>query len=292
MKKIGLVVDEAADLPKEIIEKYQIEVAPLKMDWPDLENFPGENTFQKMREAEKAGIKSFGKTSQPSPKDFLEIFKKQFTKFEKIITITITSVHSGTYNSACQAKNFLEPGEKAKIFIIDSLSGSAGLGLLVLKAVDLVEGGKEIEEITKELESFRPKICLAAMVKDPKWIESSGRIPHFLADWIRKMEKIGLRPILGIKNGKIKAVGIRKGARDIPSALFQELKEKTEKLRKQGKKIRVAITHGDNLEGAQRLEEAVEKELSGAEVTFLNLIDNILGVLTGPDSLIVAWCES
>ena len=107
-----------------------------------------------------------------------------------------------------------------------------------------------------------------------------------------RLEKIGLRPILGIKNGKIKAVGIRKGARDIPSALFQELKEKTEKLRKQGKKIRVAITHGDNLEGAQRLEEAVEKELSGAEVTFLNLIDNILGVLTGPDSLIVAWCES
>jgi DegV family protein with EDD domain len=292
MKKIGLVVDEAADLPKEIIEKYQIEVTPLKMDWPDLESFPGENTFQKMREAGKAGVKSFGKTSQPSPRDFLEIFKKQFTKFEKIITITITSVHSGTYNSACQAKNFLEPEEKEKVFVVDSLSGSAGLGLLVLRAVNLVEDGKEIEEVIKELELFRPKIHLTAMVKDPKWLESSGRIPHFLADWIRKMEKIGLRPILGIKNGKIKAVGIKKGARDIPSALFQELKEKTEKLRKQGKKIRVAITHGDNLEGAQRLKEAIEKELSGAEVTFLNLIDNVLGVLTGPDSLIVAWCES
>jgi len=76
MAKIGLVVDEGADLPKEIIEKNQIATVPIKMDWPDVENLPGENTFQKMREAEKRGIKSFGKTSQPSPKDFLDSFKK------------------------------------------------------------------------------------------------------------------------------------------------------------------------------------------------------------------------
>ena len=205
MQKIGLVVDEAADLPEEIIERYQIEVTPLKMDWPDLERFSGENTFQKMRETEKAGISSFGKTSQPSPKDFLEIFKKQLAHFEKVIAITITSVHSGTYNSACQAKNFLELEKREKVFVVDSLNGSAGLGLLVLKAVDLIGDGKEIEEVIKEVELFRQKIHLAAMVKDPKWLESSGRIPHFLANWIRRMERIGLRPLLGIKNGKIKA---------------------------------------------------------------------------------------
>jgi fatty acid-binding protein DegV len=130
------------------------------------------------------------------------------------------------------------------------------------------------------------------MVKDPKWLESSGRIPHFLANWIRKMGRIGLRPLLGIKNGKIKAVGIKKHAKDIPSALFQELKEKTDKLLKQGKKVKVAITHGDDPEGAQRLKEAIEKELRGATVVFINLIDNVLGVLTGPDSLIIAWSES
>jgi len=291
MQKIGLVVDEGADLPKEIIEKYQIEVIPLKMEWSDVESLSGGNTFQKMRAAEKIGIKSFGKTSQPSPKDFLEAFKKQFTRFEKNLAITITSVHSGTYNSACQAKNFLEPEKKEKVFVVDSLNGSAGLGLLVFKAIDLIEGGKEIEETVKELELFRPKIHLAAMIKDPKWLEASGRISHFLSNWIRRMEKIGLRPILGIKNGKIKAVGIRKGAKDIPNALFQELKEKTEKLLKQGKKIRVAITHGDNLEGAQRLKETIERELNGVEVVFLSLIDNVLGVLVGPDALITAWSE-
>ena len=48
MKKIGIVVDAAVDLPQEIIEKHQIALVPVKMDWPDLENMPGENTFQKI----------------------------------------------------------------------------------------------------------------------------------------------------------------------------------------------------------------------------------------------------
>ena len=290
-RRVGLVVDESVDLPQEMIEKYQIGIVPLKMDWPELNNFPGENTFQKMREVEKAGLKSFGKTSQPSPKDFLTVFKEQLNKFEKVLAITVTSVHSGTYNSACQAKNFLEPENKEKVFIVDSLNLSAGLGLLTLKAADLIERGKEIEEIAKELELFRPKVNLIGMLKDPKWAEASGRIPHFVANWIRSMEKIGLRPLLGAKKGKLKPIGIKKGAKDIPTALFQELKEKSEKSLKQGKKIKIAITHGDNAEGAQRLKEMVEKELKGAEIVFLNLMDNVLGVLAGPDALVLAWFQ-
>ncbi len=292
-RRIGLVIDEGADLPKETIEKYQIEVVSLKMEWPEVDNLPGQNTFQKMREAEKRGVQGFGKTSQPSPKDFLGALKKQFEKFEKVLVVAITSKHSGTYNSACQAKNFLSLEEQKRVFVVDSLNASGGQGLLTLRAIDLIlEEKKEIEEIAVELEQLRLKIRLAGMLKDPKWLEASGRISHFLANWIRKMEKIGVRPLIGIKNGTIKAVGIKKGARDIPTALFQELEEKTKKLRNQGGKIRVVITHGDNLEMAQKLKEMIEKELKGTEIVFLNLIDDVLGVLVGPDSLIFAWCET
>ena len=305
--KIGLVIDEGADLPREIIEKYQIEVVPLKMEWPDIEGLPGENIFQKMREAEKRGVKSIGKTSQPSPKDFVEAFSRQFERFEKLICITITSMHSGTYNSACQAKNFLEPEKQEKVFILDSLNGSGGMGLLVLKAIDLIEvGEKKIEEIFKDLEAFRPKIMLRGILKDPKWLEASGRISSTVANLIRKMEKIGFRPMLGIKNGVVKAVGIKTRAKDIPTALFNEFKEKIKKLLSQNKKIRVAITHGDNLGMAQRLKgmieelrsspasakaSAIEDEFKAVEVAFVSLIDNVIGVLVGPDALVLAWCE-
>lgn len=291
MNKIGLVVDEGADLPQEIIEKHQMAVVLVKMDWLDLENLPGENTFQKMREAEKRGIKSFGKTSQPSPKDFLDAFKKQLERFEKVLCITLTSKLSGTYNSANQARGILREEDQKRVFIVDSLSASCGEGLSDLKAIDLIEQGKEIEEIVKELEELIPQVRLYAMLKDPKWLEASGRISSTVANWFRRMQKIGVRPILGFKKGVIKAIGVKAGAKDIPTALFHQLEAKTKKLRNQGKKIRVAITHGDDLEGAQRLKEMIEKELKGTEVAFINLIDNVLGVLVGPDALVLAWLE-
>jgi len=291
MNKIGLVIDEAADLPREIIEKHQIAVVPVKMDWPDLESLAGENTFQKMREAEKREIKSFAKTSQPSPKDFLDAFKKQLEGFEKVLCITLASKLSGTYNSANQARTILREEDQKRVFIVDSLNASCGEGLLDIKAIDLIEQRKDIEEIVKELEKFVPQIYLYGIVEDPKWLESLGRISHTLANWVRRMQKIGVRPIIGIKKGVIKAIGIKAGAKDISVALFHQLEAKTKKLRNQGKKIRVAITHGDDLEGARRLKEMIKKELKGVEVAFINLIDNVLAVLGGPDALILAWFE-
>ena len=294
---VGLVVDEGADLPKEIIEKNQIATIPIKMDWPDIENLPGENTFQKMREAEKRGIKSFGKTSQPSPKDFLDAFKKQLDdthpppSFDKILCLTLTSKLSGTYNSAIQAKDLLEPEQKERIFVVDTLNITCGEALLVLKAIDLINEGEEVEEIIKELGKLIPRVRLYGMLEEVKWLEASGRISHTLANWVRRMQKIGFRPIIGIKKGVIKAIGIKAGAKDIPTALFHQFEAKTKQFRNQGKKIRVAITHGDNLKGAQRLKEMIKKELEGTEVAFINLIDNVLGVLVGPDTLILAWCE-
>jgi len=297
VKKIGLVIDKGADLSRDLIEKYQMATVPIKMDWPEIENLPGENTFQKMREAEKRGVKSFGKTSQPSPRDFLDAFKKQLDdthpppKFDKILCLTLTSKLSGTYNSALQAKNLLGPEQKERIFIVDTLNITCGEALLVLKAIDLINEGEEVEEIVKELEKIIPQVYLYGMLEDVKWLEASGRISHTLANWVRRMQKIGVRPILGVKKGLIKAIGIKAGAKDIPTALFQELAVKTRKLRLKNKKIRVVITHGDNLEMAQKLKEIIERELENAEVSFISLIDNVLGVLVGPDSLILAWCE-
>ena len=166
-------------------------------------------------------------------------------------------------------KNFLELEKQGKIFILDSLNGSCGEGLLVLKAIDLIAQGNETEKIFQELENFRSKIILRGILKDPKWLEASGRISSTVANLIRKMEKIGLRPMLGIKKGVIKAIGIKTRAKDIPTALFNEFGEKTKKLLSQNKKIRVAITHGDDLPGVQKLKEMIEKNLENTKSLLL-----------------------
>jgi len=291
MEKIGIITDEAADLPKEIIEKYQIAVVPVKLDWPEIENLPGENTFQKMRELESRGIKSFGKTSQPSPKDFVDKYNSQLEKFDKVICITLTSKLSGTFNSAIQGKNFLTPQDQKKVFVIDSLNVSSGQALLVLKAIDLIKSEKKIEEIVEKLEKFLPKIRLFVMIEDPKWLEVSGRISSLVASFLRNMAKKGIRVLLTFKNGRLVPGGIKIHAKDTVMVLFNQFEKETQKLRQANKKIRMAITHGDDLESAQRLKEMVEKEFKNIEVSFINIINNIVGVVSGPDALAFAWCE-
>jgi len=292
MKKIGIVIDEAVDLPQEIIEKHQIALVPVKMDWPDLENMPGENTFEKMREIEKRGIKTFGKTSQPSPKDFLNAYKKQLESFEEILCITITSKLSGTYNSAVQGVKFLPADQQKRIFIVDSLNASPGEGLLVLKAVDLIEQEKEIRDIKKELEELVPRVNVFVMFKNPKYIEASGRISPLIATLLRQAIKLGIRPLLTFKDGLLVSAGAKFGAKDIPTALFKTFQKEVKKKKQEGENIRIIITHAGDLEGANRLKRMIEEEFGNAKVAAINIIDDILGVLTGPDTLILGWCEN
>ncbi|GAI16382.1 unnamed protein product, partial [marine sediment metagenome] len=69
---IGVVTEDITDLPQKTLERYQIEIVKTILEWPEEENLPGENIYQKMREADKRGIKTFPKTSQAVPKSYLE----------------------------------------------------------------------------------------------------------------------------------------------------------------------------------------------------------------------------
>jgi len=291
MSKIGLIVDEAGDLPQEIIQKHQIVVVPVKLHWPEIENLPGNNTFQKMRELEKRGIQSFGKTSQPSVKDFLDKYNLQFGKFDKLICITITSKLSGTYNSAMQAKKFLTEDKQDKVFVIDSLNASGGQALLALKAVALIEQGKTAEEIFKELQEFVLQIHSYVIFDDPKWIEASGRISHLVANLMRAMAGAGIRPVLTFKNGVLTPAGLKTGAKDIPTGILKQFETDIKKLKKENQKISIVIAHGDDLAGAQRLKEITEKGFPNAKVVFINIVNNVVGAPAGPNALIFSWCE-
>lgn len=221
----------------------------------------------------------------------MDKYKEKLADFEKIICITLTSKQSGTFNSAVQAKNFLSENDQSRIFLVDSLSASAGQALLVLKAIDLIENKKEIEDIVKELEEYRHKIRFFAMFLDPKWIEASGRISSLVANLLRGLAKRGIRTMLTFKEGKLAPGGIKMHANDLVLVLFNQFEKDNLKIKNSDKKIRAVITHGDDFQSAQRLKEMIEKEYNNARVAFINIINNIVGAATGPNALVVAWCE-
>jgi DegV family protein with EDD domain len=283
-QKIGIVADEGGDLPEELIEKHNISIVPFKVDLGEMKDLAG-NIYQRIREAEKRGLKSFVKTSQPSPGDFLKAFKEKLKEFEEIICITVTSKHSGTFNSALQAREYLL--EKDKIHVVDSMSVSGGEGLIILKAVSLIKSGLKINEILGKLKESVSKTNLIFVLESPKWAVASGRIPKVLGAFLERMQNLGFYPVLTLKKGKISLSSIRKGVKDLSSALLEEFKSKILK-EKIDSEIKIAITHADNEKEAKKLENLILK-VKNCKIEFKNIIGNIVGGLSGPGAVVLAW---
>ena len=284
---IGIVTERnLACLPEKVMERYQIETVDAIVDWPEGENLPGENIFQKMREADKRGIKEFPKTSQATPKSYFDVFKKQLEKFDKVLCISISSKLSGCYNSACQAKEMLSEEEQERVYILDTLHAVASQALLVLRAIELIQEQREINEVIDEVKKLIPQIHIYGIFEDPKWIEAGGRLTKFQANWIRRMKKLNLHPLITIKDGVVTKGGVI-WAKDIAEAIFKKIAKESQKARKKGKRIRVIIGQADIPEGAEKLRQSLKT--IKAEVPFISLASPVVCSHTGPGTLLAAW---
>jgi DegV family protein with EDD domain len=283
---IGIVTENVASLLPKILERYQIEIVEAIFDWPELEKIEGENIYQKIKKAYEMKIETRPKTSQAMPKDYFNAFEKQLERFEKVLCLTVSSKLSGCYNSAIQGREMLSEKDKKRVFVFDTQNAAAGQALFVLRAIELIQEQREIKEIIEELKKLVQKTHLYVIFADPTGPEFIGRITKGQANWIKRMKKIGIQPIIKIKNGSLNKGGVV-FAKDEPEALFKKIKKESEKDRKSGKKIRVAINHADNLEGAKKLKSLL-KEI-GAEVSFISEGPPIICAVTGPGTLISAW---
>ncbi len=283
---IGIVTEDLSSLLPKILERYQIELVHVILDWPEIEKFPGENICQKIRVAWKTGLKTPPKTFQAPPKSYLDAYKKQLQRFNQVLCLTISSKLSGCYNSAIQARAMLAESEKERIYVLDSSNVVVGEALLVLRAIELIQEQREITEILDELKNLIPQTHLYLIFEDPKGIESVGRNASSQTNWIRKMKKLGVHPIIELKDGIFSKGGIVL-TRDMSQALFKKIAKESKKIRAKGKKIRAVINHVDNLEGAKKLKEAL-KEIE-AEVSFISEGPPTVCAIAGPGSLIAGW---
>ncbi|PIW34804.1 MAG: hypothetical protein COW25_02205, partial [Candidatus Nealsonbacteria bacterium CG15_BIG_FIL_POST_REV_8_21_14_020_37_12] len=172
------------------------------------------------------------------------------------------------------------------IYILDSLQAAASQALLVLKAIELIQEQREINEVIEELKKLIPKTHLYAILEDPKWLEAGGRMSKSQANWIRRIKKINLHPLVTIKDGVVTKAGII-FARDTAEALFKKIAKESQKARKEGKRIRIIIGHADNPEGAEKLRQRL-KEIK-AEVPFISLASPVVCSHTGPGTLLAGW---
>ncbi len=195
MEKIKIITDSTADLPKEICEKYNIDVLPLLINFGQESYLDGVEInptiiFEKIQ---KSNI--FPTTAQVTPNRFIESYKKYLDDGYKIISIHMSSIMSGTYQSACIAKDTLESDD---IIVIDSKNVTAALGILILKVVKLREKGCSILDIEKEINYIKDNVKLSVYFDSLDYLVRGGRISK-TAGIVGGV--LGIKLIVEIKDG-------------------------------------------------------------------------------------------
>lgn len=283
--KTKIIIDSAATISEELVKKYNLGVVNLKINWEE-ENIKDKleegDLFEKMKQTT---FKTGPKTSQPSVGDFKKAFEDAFSEgFEEIICLTMSSVMSGTYNSAFQALKFLSKEKQEKISLIDTFSADGGEGLIILKTVELLLSGKERKELVSEIEAFKSKVFVVGFMQDPKWIERNGRLSKTGATLIRQAEKIGIRPLLTLKKGKVAVTALKFKAKDKIESVLKEIKDHIK-----DEKAVLVITHANIQKEAENLEQRIKAECPNIEILYVEKLNPIIGCHLGPESIICSY---
>lgn len=216
-----IICDSMVDLPKDIIEKYNVTVLPLTIIVDDKEYLDGvdlshDEFYKILRTSE-----SLPKTSQVTYGRFLEEFEKSTLKGEDVLYIGGSSSASGTFQSAMMASKDVQGDGVVHLFDTYSLSASAGL--FVVKACQLKEKGLPILEIIQELNTAKGTETAVFFVDDLTHLQKGGRISATKAN-LGTLLKI--KPILTLKEGLVVQHSQVRGTKQVYSSMMNLTLEK------------------------------------------------------------------
>lgn len=117
------------------------------------------------------------KTSQVGVAGYLAHFESMLREGKDILHVTLSTGLSGTYNSACIARNILaESYPQRKIYIVDSLGASSGYGLMMETLADMRDAGKTLEELYQWIEANKLRMHHWFFSTDLSFYVRGGRI--------------------------------------------------------------------------------------------------------------------
>lgn len=279
--KIALVTDSIADLPKEIMDKYQIHLLPLNLV------MEGTSYLDKMTMTPEIfynildTLEEYPSSAQPSPKVIEHLYSSLLENYDEILVITVAKEQSGTNNLFQKAaEKMIRAGKR--IEVIDSKQNSGAEGLLVMKAAELIHSGASLDNIIKEIENLRSKTQILVSVNTLKYMVRSGRLSK-VGGVVGKI--INLKPVVSLDE---------KGAGSIADMAFS-LKSNTKKImnrmvefNNKNKITRYSIVHAND---PIRAEEYRKKciQLLNLEPEYIMNISTIVGMSAGVGSVAVAY---
>lgn len=268
---IKIVTDSTCDLPRDIVEKRNITVVPLSvnfngdsyLDGIDLTN---EEFYKKLEESENLPT-----TSQVNPGTFVEIFKEITEKGDEVLGIFLAKEFSGTYASAEIAKDILND---ERIHLIDSRGVTGALASIVLAASDLIEKENNTEKIINKLKDLISKNKSIIIVDTLKYLLKGGRISKSQAV---VGSVLSIKPVLKIEEGELIKIdtirGKSKGVKRIVDWVKEEGFDLSDK--------RVLILDTNDKEYHEKIKNALIDNFKIGEIVDIE-VGSVVGTHGGP----------
>ena len=253
MRKIKIVSDSSSDLL--MLDSVEFASSPMKIitakrEFVDDENLNVDEMANFFNE-----YKDRSQTSCPNPADWLDAFGDA----DDIICVTITSALSGSYNSACTAKELYEAENEGKrVFVLDTLSAGPEITLVVKKLEELVKSGIAYEKICEKIQEHTKRTGLVFMLKSLKNFAANGRVSPIVA------KLVGFAGICIVgkasDEGTLEPTHKCRGENRSLETLINDLKELGLKTGK------VSIGHCQNEGAATKLKQMIESTFEKAQV--------------------------
>ncbi|WP_178669208.1 DegV family protein [uncultured Eubacterium sp.] len=167
---IVITADSTCDLPKELIDKYDIQIIPLSV-------LLGEKVYRDSVDIKPSDIYDFvektgelPKTAAVTPSEYHEVFKRFADDGKRIVHIGFSSALSSSYQNACVAAEELEC-----VYCVDSKNLCTAMGLLVLKACDYREKGMDAKRIADKVTRLVPKVSATFVLDGLEYLHKGGR---------------------------------------------------------------------------------------------------------------------
>ena len=273
MSNIQIICDTMNDVPKEIVEKYNIEILPATIVFDGIEykagvDIEGDEFYKMLRSSN-----SMPTTSQVTYATFKDTFEKYLNEGKKILYLSGSSAASGTYQSAMIAKNDIESDD---IHIFDTYSLCIGGGMLITEAAIMAQESNDIDYIINKLNEYKEKVEVYFSVDSLDYLHKGGRISGTKAT-IGTI--LNIKPILKIEDGVVKQKTQVRGRKKIIPTLIEQLKLQ---VGDDFSDKEVYVGYGDDIEECNKFVEKVKNELSPKSVKIFQ-IGACVACHSGPD---------
>lgn len=280
MAKVLVVTDSTADIPKKVVEELGIKVVPLKVHFGEETDLDGvtinaDQFYTKLKSAEKLPT-----TSQPSPLDFVNVYKELAEGHEDvhIISIHISSALSGTFQSAAIAQNMLE--ESVKVTVVDSRKASYAIGSIVVSVAERARAGASFEECMNLTNYLVENTFVYFLVDTLQYLQKGGRIGKASAVL---GTLLNIKPILSLDEmGEVYAKEKIRGNKKAFSRIIELLHDHA----KAYKKVRLGVAHAATLPDAEEAAATIKQEF-GVESVLLTDIGAVIGTHVGQGTIAI-----